>query len=77
MKVERELEKYRKYLEYELPGEISRQVSDMFKYESQNLKDILRERDKLLKMQMSSFKDYLKLMEIDKDRELLDFKKLK
>lgn len=26
---------------------------------------------------MSSFKDYLKIMEIDKDRELVDFKKLK
>jgi hypothetical protein len=26
---------------------------------------------------MGSFKDYLKLMEVDKDRELLDFKKLK
>jgi hypothetical protein len=45
MKVERELEKYRKYLEFELPEEISRQVSDMFSYESQNLKDILKERD--------------------------------
>jgi hypothetical protein len=26
---------------------------------------------------MSSFKDYLRIMEVDKDRELLDFKKLK
>lgn len=77
MKVEKELEKYRYYLQHELPSEISKQVQEMFRYESSNLKGILKERDKLLQMQMGSFRDYLTLMEVDKDRELLDFKKLK
>lgn len=76
-KVERELEKYRKYLEFQLPEEIKTQVTLMFEEEGRSLKDILRERDKLMHVQINSFHDYLRLLENDKQRELLNMKKLK
>ena len=76
-KVQKELEKYRKYLENQLPDEINKQVTTMFEIESQHLKDLLKERDKLMKIQIGSFEDYIRMLEADKERELLNMKKLR
>lgn len=77
LKVEEELAKYKRYLKFELPEIITRQVNDIFEREETGLKNLMSERDQLLRMQLNSFHDYLSIMDQSRVRELSDLNNLK
>jgi len=77
MKMEEELGKYKRYLKHELPDMVTKQVNDIFEREESGLKTMMKERDQLLRMQLSSFHDYLRIMDSSRLRELSDLNNLK
>ena len=77
LKVEEELAKYKRYLKFELPDLVTKQVHDIFEREESGLKSLMTERDQLLRMQLNSFHDYLSIMDQSRVRELSDMNNLK
>ena len=77
MKLEEELAKYKRYLKFELPDIVTKQVNDIFEREETGLKSLMSERDQLLKMQLNSFHEYLSIMDQSRVRELSDMNNLK
>lgn len=77
LRAEEELAKYKRYLKFELPDIVTKQVNDIFEREESGLKSLMNERDQLLRMQLHSFHDYLSIMDQSRVRELNDMNNLK
>lgn len=77
LRAEEELAKYKRYLKFELPDIVTKQVNDIFEREETGLKSLMNERDQLLRMQLHSFHDYLSIMDQSRVRELNDMNNLK
>lgn len=77
IKMEEELLKYKHYLQHDLPEMVTKQINDIFDREHVGLKALMKERDQLLRMQLGSFNDYLKIMDHSRTRELSDLNSLK
>ncbi len=77
LKMEEELAKYKRYLQLELPEVVTKQVNDIFEKEESGLKAIMKDRDQLLRAQLGSFHDYLKIMDQSRVREISDLNNLK
>ena len=77
LKMEEELAKYKRYIQFDLPDIVTKQVNDIFEKEESGLKSLMKERDQLLRMQLGSFHDYLSIMDQSRVREINDMNNLK
>jgi len=75
-RVQEREERIRKWL-LGIGNEVQREVQKVWEEEKERVQQVVEERDKLLRRHLGAFNDYVNIMEMDKEKEILDMRKLR